>query len=144
MQQIVSESMSSQRFPMILLGAFAALALVLGAVGIYGVISYSVSRRVREIGVRVALGAGKRDVFRLVLGQGLRMVLAGLAIGVTAALALTRMLSSFSNLLYGVATNDPVTFFFVSALLTVVAMLACYIPARRAADVDPMTALRYE
>jgi predicted permease len=144
MEQIVSESMSSQRFPMILLGAFAALALVLGTVGIYGVISYSVSRRVREIGVRVALGAGKRDVFRLVLGQGFRMVLAGLAIGTTAALALTRMLSSFSDLLYGVATNDPVTFFSVSALLTVVAMLGCYIPARRATDVDPMTALRYE
>jgi len=144
MQEIVSQSMSSKRFPMILLGVFAALALLLASVGIYGVISYSVTQRVHEIGIRMALGAEKQNVFRLVIGQALRLVLAGLAIGVAAALILTRLMSSFSHLLYGVATNDPATFFAVSAVLTVVAMLACYIPARRAMRVDPIIALRYE
>ena len=144
MQEIVSQSMSSKRFPMILLGVFAALALLLASVGIYGVISYSVTQRVHEIGIRMALGAEKQNVFRLVIGQALRLVLAGLAIGVAAALILTRLLSSFSHLLYGVATSDPATFFAVSAVLTAVAMLACYIPARRAMRVDPMIALRYE
>ena len=114
MQQIVSESMSSQRFPMILLGAFAALALLLASVGVYGVISYSVTQRVHEIGIRMALGAEKRNIFRLVIGQGLRLVLAGLAIGAAAALILTRLLSSFSHLLYGVGASDPVTFVAVS------------------------------
>jgi predicted permease len=144
MQQIVSESMSSQRFSMILLGAFAVLALLLASIGIYGVISYSVTQRVHEIGIRMALGAEKRNIFRLVIGQGLRLVLAGLAIGAAAALILTRLLSSFSHLLYGVGTNDPITFLAVSLALTGVAVLACYIPARRAARVDPLVALRYE
>jgi len=144
MQQIVSESMSSQRFPMILLGAFAALALVLASVGIYGVISYSVAQRIHEIGIRMALGAHKRDVFRMVVGQGLALALAGLAIGVVAALILTRVLSSFSLLLYGVGAGDPVTFFTVSVMLLFVAVVACYIPTRRAMRVDPMVALRYE
>jgi len=144
MQQIVSESMSSQRFPMILLGAFAALALVLASVGIYGVISYSVAQRIHEIGIRMALGAHKRDVFRMVVGQGLALALAGLAIGVVAALILTRVLSSFSLLLYGVGTSDPVTFITVSVMLLFVAVVACYIPTRRAMRVDPMVALRYE
>ena len=144
MQQIVSESMSSQRSPMILLGAFAALALLLASVGIYGVISYSVAQRIHEIGIRMALGAEKQAIFRMVVGQGLRLALAGLAIGVVAALILTRVLSSFSLLLYGVGASDPATFVTISALLTAVAVLACYIPARRATRVDPMVALRYE
>jgi putative ABC transport system permease protein len=144
MQEIVSDSMSSQRFPMTLLAAFAALALLLGSVGIYGVISYSVAQRVHEIGIRMALGAEKQNIFRLVIGQGLRLVLAGLAIGAVAALVLARLLSSFSQLLYGVGASDPLTFAAVSLLLTAVALLACYIPSRRAARVDPMVALRYE
>ena len=144
MQQIVSESMSSQRFPMILLGTFAGLALLLAAVGIYGVISYSVAQRIHEFGIRVALGADKRDVLRMVMGQGLALALTGLAIGVVAALILTRVLSSFSLLLYGVGASDPLTFIIVSLLLILPAILACYIPARRVMKVDPMVALRYE
>ena len=144
MQQIVSESLSSQRFPMILLGTFAGLALLLASVGIYGVISYSVTQRVHEIGIRMALGAGKRTILRLVLGQGVRLAVVGLAIGVTAALILTRLLSSFSHLLYGVAASDPATMIAVAILLVLVALAACYIPARRATRVDPMVALRHE
>src|SRR5271156_1603568 len=144
MQQLVSESMSAQRFPMILLGTFAGLALLLASIGIYGVISYSVTQRVHEIGIRMALGAEKRDVFRMVVGQGLGLALAGLAIGVVAALILTRLLSSFSLLLYGVGASDPVTFITVSVMLLFVAVVACYIPTRRAMRVDPMVALRYE
>jgi len=144
MQQIVSESMSSQRFPMILLGTFAGLALLLASVGIYGVISYSVAQRTHEFGIRVALGADQRDVLQMVMGQGLALALAGLAIGVVAALILTRVLSSFSVLLYGVGASDPLTFIIVSVLLISPAILACYIPARRAIKVDPMVALRYE
>ena len=144
MQEIASQSMASQRFPMILLGAFAALALLLAAVGTYGVISYSVTRRVHEIGIRIALSAENRDVLYQLIGQGLRLALAGLAIGVAAALLLTRLLSSFSRLLYGVGASDPLTFIVVSPVLTGVAALACYIPARRATKVDPMVALRYE
>ncbi|MGC1619979.1 MAG: ABC transporter permease [Candidatus Acidiferrum sp.] len=144
MREIVSRSMSSRRFPLILLGTFAGLALLLASVGIYGVISYSVSQRIHEIGIRMALGAGKQNVFRMVVGHGLRLALAGLAIGTVAALILTRVLSSFSHLLYGVGTNDPVTFIAVSFVLAGVAILACYVPARRATRVDPMVALRYE
>src|SRR4029077_12603991 len=143
-KQIVSESMSSQRFPMIILGTFAGLALLLASIGIYGVISYSVSQRVHEIGIRMALGADKRDVFQMVVGQGLALALAGLAIGVVGALILTRLLTSFSLLLYGVGASDPLTFTTVSVMLTMVATLACYIRARRATRVDPMVALRYE
>ncbi len=144
MQEIASESMSPQRFPMILVGAFAGLALLLASVGIYGVISYSVAQRLHEIGIRMALGAQKRDVLRMVIGQGLRLALAGLAIGVAGALTLTRLLASFSHLLYGVRASDPVTYMAVSLALTGVAVLACYAPARRAMKVDPMVALRYE
>jgi len=144
LKEIASESMSSRRFPMILLGAFAVLALLVASVGIYGVISYSVSQRVHEIGIRMALGAGRRDVFRMVVGQGLRLAVLGLAVGAAAALVLTRLLSSFSQLLYGVGANDPLTFVAVSLLLSSVSVLACYIPARRATRVDPMVALRYE
>jgi predicted permease len=144
MQQIVSESMSSQRFPMVLLATFAGLALLLASVGIYGVVSYSVSQRVHEIGIRMALGAEKQNIFRMIVGHGLRIALVGLGIGAIVALILTRLLSSFSQLLYGVSTNDPATFITVSLVLTCVAVLACYIPARRAMRVDPMVALRYE
>jgi predicted permease len=144
MQEIASQSMASQRFPMLLLGAFAGLALLLATVGIYGVISYSVAQRTHEIGIRMALGADGREVFRMVIGDGLRLTFAGLAIGLAAAVVLARFLSSFSRLLYGVGASDPVTFAGVSVMLAGVAIFACYIPARRAARVDPMVALRYE
>jgi predicted permease len=144
MQRIASDSMASQRLPMMLLGGFAVLALLLASVGIYGVISYSVTLRVQEIGIRMALGAARRDVFRLVIGQGLRLALAGLLIGTAGALLLARLLSSFSRLLYGVRTSDPLTFVAVSLVLVCVSVLACYLPARRASRVDPMVAFRCE
>jgi predicted permease len=144
MAEIVSESMSPQRLPLILLGSFATLALLLASIGIYGVMSYSVTQRVHEIGIRMALGAEKRDVFRMVVGQCLSLAFAGLAIGVTAVLILTRVLLSFSHLLYGVGASDPATLVGVSAVLVGVAVLACYLPARRAMRVDPIVALRYE
>lgn len=144
MRQIVAESMSTQRFPMILLATFAALALILASVGTYGVIAYSVSQRVGEIGIRVALGAVKQDVFRMVIGNGLRLACTGVAIGIAVALVLARLLSSFTQLLYGVRPNDPVTLLGVSVVLMGVAVFASYIPARRATRVDPMVALRYE
>ncbi len=144
MQQIASGSMASQRLPMILLAAFALLALLLSSVGLYGVISYSVTLRVQEIGIRMALGAARRDVLRMVIGQGLRLAVAGLLIGAAGALLLTRLLSSFARLLYGVRTSDPITFMTVSLVLVGVSVLACYLPARRASRVDPMIALKYE
>jgi predicted permease len=144
MRQIVADSMSEQRFPMILLGAFAGLALLLAAVGIYGMISYSVTQRVQEIGIRMALGADKGDVLRLFIGRELRLVLVGMGAGAAGALILTRTLSSLSHLLYGIGSSDPLTFATVSVVLMGVAALACYIPARRAARVDPMVALRNE
>jgi predicted permease len=144
MQEIAAESMSSQRFPMILLGVFAGLALLLASIGVYGVISYSVTQRTHEIGIRMTLGAEKRTVFRMVIAQGLRLAVVGLAIGAVAALILARVLSSFSHLLYGVGAGDPLTFVAVSLMMTAVVVSACYIPARRAMRVDPMTALRHE
>jgi predicted permease len=139
MEEVVSNSYAAQRLSMILLGAFAGLALVLACVGIYGVISYLVGQRTHEIGVRVALGAQPVDVFRLVIGHGARMALIGVAIGTGAALGLTRLMA---NQLFGVSAHDPLTFAGVAALLLIVAVAACYIPARRAMRVDPIVALR--
>jgi ABC-type antimicrobial peptide transport system permease subunit len=143
MDDIVSSSVAARRFLMILLGAFAALALILASVGIYGVISYLAGQRTHEIGVRMALGAQRRDVLRLVLGQGTGMALTGVASGLAAAFALTRLMVRYS-LLFRVSATDPLTFASVALLLTLVALAACYIPARRAMRVDPMVALRYE
>jgi predicted permease len=143
-QEIMTESTTSQRFPMILLGAFALLALLLAAVGIYGVITYMTTERTHEIGVRMALGADRWSILRMVVGGGLRLALIGVAIGVAAALILGRTLSSFSELLYGVRPWDPLTLIVISLVLIGTTLLACYIPARRAAGVDPMIALRHE
>jgi predicted permease len=144
MGEIISKSMSPQRFPMILLAGFACLALLLASVGIYGVISYSVSQRIHEIGIRMALGAERGDIFRMVIRQVLGLAATGLAIGVVVAVMSMRALSSFSDLLYGVRTSDPLTFAAASLVLIAVALLACYIPARRAMRVDPITAMRCE
>jgi predicted permease len=138
---IVDDSMTLPRFAMFVLGSFAGLALLLASVGMYGVISYFVGQRTREIGVRVALGAQRRDVFEMVLGQGARLAVIGIALGLLAALATTRMMVSF---LYGVQPIDPLTFAALPFLLLSIALLACYIPARRAMRVDPMVALRHE
>jgi putative ABC transport system permease protein len=138
---VYNRSILAQRFSMVLLGAFAAVALLLASVGIYGVVSYIVVQRTHEIGIRVALGAKQSDVMRWVLGAGARMALLGVGIGIAAALALTRLMT---NLLYGISAADPITFVGVAALLTLVAFAACYIPARRAMRVDPMVALRHE
>ncbi len=141
MDDVVAGSFAARRLSMVLLGAFAALALVLSCVGIYSVISYLVGQRTHEIGVRMALGAQRADVMRLVLGQGAKMALVGVASGIAAALGLTRLMA---NQLFGVSAHDPLTFVTVAILLTLVALLACYLPARRAVRVDPMVALRYE
>jgi putative ABC transport system permease protein len=141
MDSIISGSLASRRFSMILLGVFAVLALVLASVGIYGVISYVVGQRTNEIGIRMAMGAHRRDILRLILGRGGRLAGLGVAVGLSGALGLTQFMAS---LLYGVRATDPLTFVGVAILLTLVALAACYIPARRAAKVDPMVALRYE
>lgn len=141
MTEIISDSLASRRFSMILLGAFAALALILSALGIYGVISYMAAQRTQEIGVRMALGAQRTQVLGMVLGQGMRVALIGVAIGLTAGLALTRLIA---GLIFGVKPHDPLTFTGVAALLTVVALGASYLPALRATRVDPVVALRYE
>jgi len=144
MQELISGSMDTQRLPMFLLSAFALLALALAFVGIYGVISYAVTQRVAEIGIRMALGAVKWDVLRMVMAHVLKLTAAGIMIGAAAALILTRVLSSFSHLLFGVSANDPLTLSAVSLLLIVAALLACFLPACRAASLDPMSALRHE
>ncbi len=120
---------------------FGALALVLACIGLYGLLSYEVARRTRELGIRMALGAERRDLLRLVVGQGILLVLIGAGIGIAGALGVTRFISS---MLYGLDANDPGTFAAVAILLTLVALAACYIPSRRAMRVDPMVALRYE
>lgn len=141
MEQVLSKSIAHERFHMSLLGLFAGTGLVLAAVGIYGVISYSVMQRTHEMGIRIALGARGSDVLKLVVGQGMVLVLIGVSLGLGVAFAVTRVMV---GLLYGVSATDPVTFIAISLLLSVVALLACYIPARRATRVDPMVALRYE
>jgi putative ABC transport system permease protein len=141
MSEVMANSISSRRFIMMVMGVFAGLALVLTAIGIYGVLSYQVSQRTHEIGIRIALGARPRDVIKLVVRQGLALAVIGVAIGAVGAYALTGLMSS---LLYEVSHRDATTFITISALLVGAALLASYIPARRATRVDPMIALRYE
>ncbi len=141
LEQYLSTSIAQQRFSVLLLGIFAAVAMALACVGIYGVLSYSVTQRRREIGVRMALGAARRDVLRLVVGHAMLLTLIGVAIGLGAAFALTRVMST---LLFGVSATDPMTFGLIALLLIAVALLAALVPARRATKVDPMVALRCE
>jgi predicted permease len=140
-EEVVARSIASQRFSLVLLGAFAGLALLLASIGIYGVLSYLVGQRTREIGVRMALGARRLDVLRMILQDGARMTLIGVVIGVAAALGLTQLMAS---MLFGIKPTDPITFIAVAALLGGIALFSCYLPARRAMKVDPMVALRYE
>jgi putative ABC transport system permease protein len=141
MEEVAALPMGQQRMVMALLGGFAGVALVLAALGIYSVLSYSVGQRQREFGVRVALGAQQADVVRLVLGSGARLVMVGLGTGLTVALLLTRLMT---DLLYGVLPADPVTFLAVSVLLATTALVACYVPARRAMRVNPVDVLRHD
>jgi len=141
MEEMVAESGSLRRFDMWLIGAFAGLALVLAAVGIYGVMAYSVSQRTREIGIRIALGAQRQSVLRLILGQGAKLAVVGVIVGLIGAFALTRLMAS---LLYGVSPRDLATFSVVPWLVLILILAGCYLPARRATKVDPMVALRYE
>ncbi|MGC1297485.1 MAG: FtsX-like permease family protein, partial [Alloacidobacterium sp.] len=144
MESVVAGSVAGQRFSMILLAAFAGTALLLASIGMYGVISYLVAQHAREIGVRMALGADRRDVFRWVLTRGGRLALFGAAVGIVTALILTQVIASFSALLFGVRAYDPWTMAGVLALLMTVALVACYLPAHRAMHIDPMQVLRTE
>jgi predicted permease len=141
MNEVIAESLAQRRFAMIVLAAFAGAALLLASLGIYGVVSYMVGQRTQELGIRVALGATRRDIMRLVLGHGLKMTLVGVVVGLVAAFGLTRLIRT---MLYGVGATDPATFAIIAVLLTIVAVVACYLPARRATKVDPLTALRSE
>ena len=141
MNEAIAESLADRRFAAVLLDAFAGLALLLAVIGLYGVISYLVGQRTQELGIRIALGAQRKDVLRLVLGDGIRMAVAGVVLGLVASLGLTRLLN---KMIYGVSTTDPATFVVIAGLLIMVAMFACLIPARRATKVDPLVALRYE
>jgi len=140
MTEVVSASVAQPRLTTQFTGFFAALALLLTAVGIYGVLAYSVTQRIHEMGIRMALGASRGEILKLVVGQGMKLVLSGLALGLIVSLGVTRLLAS---LLFGTSARDPLTFAAVTLLLIVVALLAAYIPARRAAMVDPIVALRY-
>ena len=143
MSKMIEDSPSTftRRYPAILIAVFAGVAMLLAAIGLYGVISYSVAQRTQELGVRIALGAQRRDIFRLVMGQGLTVTIVGVVIGVAGSFALTRFLSS---LLFEVSPNDPMIILGVVTLMILVALAASYIPTRRAANVDPLVALRYE
>ncbi len=141
MNEAIAESLSQRRFAMIVLDSFAVLALLLASIGLYGVISYLVGQRTQELGIRIALGAQRRNVLTLVLADGFKMAVSGVIVGLLASFVLTRLLT---NMVYGVSTTDPATFAVISVLLILVALLACYIPARRATKVDPLIALRYE
>ena len=141
MNKILSDGVSAPRLTLLLLGLFSALAVILAAIGIYGVISYSVAQRTHEIGVRMTLGAQPPDVLRMILGQGGKIALVGIVIGIVVAFGLTRLMS---GLLFSVSPSDPATFAAVAGLVGLVAIFACYIPARRAMRVDPIVALRHE
>jgi putative ABC transport system permease protein len=141
LDQVLAGALAPRRLSMILLGVFAGLAVVLACVGIYGVVSYLVGERTHEIGLRVALGAQRSDVMRLVLGEGAKMALAGVVAGLAAAFGLTRLMA---NQLFGVTPHDPLTYAAVAVLLMLVALFACYVPARRAVRLDPLAALRCE
>jgi putative ABC transport system permease protein len=141
LQQVVGDSVSQPRFYTLLLGIFASVALVLAAVGIYGVMNNSVSQRIHEIGIRLALGAQRGDILKMIVGQGMLLTLIGIVVGLAAALVVTRVMES---LLYGVSTRDLTTFLMIPVVLAIVAFLSTFIPATRATRVDPMIALRYE
>jgi len=141
MNEVIAGSLATRRFSMTLLNAFALLALLLASVGLYGVISYLVGQRTREFGTRLALGARRPDILRLVLNHGMKMALGGIALGLVAALGMTRLLA---GILYGVSATDPATFALIALLLTAVGLLACFVPAWRATKVDPLVALRHE
>jgi putative ABC transport system permease protein len=141
MSEIVSEASGQPRFTTLVMSFFASVAFFLAALGLYGILAYSVEQRVREIGVRVALGANKREIFRLIIGNGMRLTLMGAAVGVPLALALTRLMR---GMLSGVSSTDPVTYIAVVGMLVISALLASYMPARRATRVDPIVALRAE
>ncbi len=139
--QLVERSLNRRRFNLLLLASFAVLALILAGVGLYGLISFVTSQRTREIGIRMAFGADRRDVLKMIIGQGMTLALAGVVIGLLASFALTRLMES---LLFRISKTDPVTFVVIAFVLCITPLLACYIPARRATKLDPIVALRYE
>jgi putative ABC transport system permease protein len=141
MEQVIADTLWQPRFNLQLIGVFAGVALLLAAVGLYGVMAYSVAQRTQEIGLRMALGAQGRDVLKMVVGQGMKLALLGVTLGLIASAALTRVMT---GLLFGVSATDPTTFAGVALILALVALGACFVPARRATRVDPMIALRYE